>query len=290
MKDLNKAFSNLVGTVKALRTPNTGCPWDLEQDHVSLRPYLIEEVYEVLDAIESGDDMRFRDELGDLLLQVLLHAQVANDRGSFDICDVINDITEKMIRRHPHVFGDVNVHSSAEVLINWEKIKLTEQHVNNSKTESESKTPITDKLTSIPKSIPSLLRAQRMGEKAARVSFDWQDLSGVHGKVHEELSELEEEMKTLPKLNKPASNVKFTNEQKRAVEYELGDLLFSLCQLARWLGLSAENCLSSAISKFLDRFKLMEEHCKCSLASLSPEKIEAEWEKAKKLSVNKSQK
>src|SRR5258708_23423097 len=156
------AFRELVSVIRDLRPPGTGCPWDLEQDHRTLRPYLVEEAYEVLDAIDRNDDRGLREELGDLLLQVVLHAQIATDRGAFTIAEVARDIAAKMVRRHPHVFGGAQVNGSAEVLRNWEQIKAAEKAARGgTATAAEA-------LASVPEALPALLRAQRLGQKAAR--------------------------------------------------------------------------------------------------------------------------
>src|SRR5262245_55320981 len=153
-----QAFREFVAVVKALRTPGTGCPWDLEQTHQTLRPYLVEEAHEVIDAIDAGNDRAFQEELGDLLLQVVLHAQLADDRGAFSITEVTRGITEKMVRRHPHVFGSARVSGSAEVLHNWEQIKAAEK-------QAAGESSPADIFARVPQSLPALLRAQRLGEK-----------------------------------------------------------------------------------------------------------------------------
>ena len=203
----DEAFREFVGVIKALRTPGTGCPWDLEQDHRSLRPYLIEEAYEVLDAIDGGDDRSLREELGDLLLQVVLHAQVAADRGAFTITEVVGDISAKMMRRHPHVFGSTQVDGSADVIRNWDAIKAAEKA---GRPHDE-----------LPKGLPALMRAQRLGEKAAKAGRHPEAVAGTIEQASEAFAELESE----------------TTGEK------LGGLLFALCQLARRIGVSAEDCL-----------------------------------------------
>src|SRR5438270_637497 len=155
-----QAFREFVAVIRALRTPGTGCPWDLEQDHRTLRPFLVEEAYEVLDAIDGGDDRALREELGDLLLQVVLHAQVADDRGAFAITDVVRGITAKMVHRHPHVFGSVQVSGSAEVVRNWDQLKAAE------KQSRDGVAPVSAGMARLPEGLPALLRAQRLGEKA----------------------------------------------------------------------------------------------------------------------------
>ena len=230
-----KVFREFVAIVKALRTPGTGCPWDLEQDHQTLRPYLIEEAYEVLDAIDRGNDRALREELGDLLLQVVLHAQVAEDRGAFTIGDVVGGIAEKMVRRHPHVFGSVRVNGSAEVLRNWEKIKAEEQQA-----QGETSSPAAA-LERLPEALPALLCAQRLDEKAAKIHGDQPPLAAVFTAVREELARLEAECQRVS-----ASGV---------LENRLGDLLFGLTQLGRRLGLSAEDSLRACNRRFIERVR-----------------------------------
>jgi MazG family protein len=216
LEDAVSAFRELVSVIRALRTPGTGCPWDLEQDHRTLRPYLVEEAYEVLDAIDRSDDRALQEELGDLLLQAVLHAQIADDRGAFCIADVVRGITEKMVRRHPHVFGSAQVDGSAEVLRNWEQIKAAEKAARGG---------ADDAFASVPEAMPALLRAQRLGAKAARA------MHGDEPVPHQAIGELE----TLDH------------------EQMLGDVLFDLCQLARRMGVNAEDSLRAANRRFVER-------------------------------------
>lgn len=275
-------FSHFVDIVKALRDPKGGCPWDLEQTHQTLRPYLIEEAYEVLEAIEKGDDAELCAELGDLLLQIVLHAQLADEHGKFSINDVVSGITEKMIRRHPHIFGDVKVQSSQEVLHNWEAIKQTERQGNDGSKVSF--------LTGVPISLPALLRAQRLGEKAAKANFDWKSVAEVWKKVEEEMTELQRELNIFlsPEKDAPESHsstdpaVVLTQEQRACLEHELGDVLFSLCQLSRFLGLSAEESLRACCKRFEARFQEMEREADGTLRELSEDELEELWQKAKR--------
>jgi MazG family protein len=227
-----QAFQEFVRVIKALRTPGTGCPWDLEQDHRTLRPYLIEEAYEVLDAIDRADDRDLRDELGDVLLQVVLHAQVAADRGAFVIADVVRGITEKMVRRHPHVFGDVRVSGSDEVKQNWEQIKAAER-------QAEDKSPVASEFRRIPKGLPALLRAQQLGEAADRLVAP---VGGYFAELRKELEGVEAE--TCNESNCDAA------ESLARRERQFGNLFFSLCQLARQLGVNAEARLQAANARF----------------------------------------
>ena len=222
-------FRQFVDTVAHLRSEE-GCPWDREQTHESLKRYLLEESYEVLDALESGSDEKICDELGDVLLQVVLHAQIAKEQGRFDIDDVLCNVNDKMIRRHPHVFGDNNVNSSQEVLNLWENIKAAE------KKEGEKK-----RIMKVNTNLPALMLAQKVQEKAGRVGFDWPDIEGPLDKLDEEIGEL-----------KAAK----TREEK---EEELGDCLFALVNVARFLDLDAEDSLRGSVKKVIRRFNYMED-------------------------------
>jgi len=220
-------FGRLVEVVARLRRE---CPWDRKQTHESIRPYLIEEAYEVAEAIGSGDDGELKEELGDLLLQVVFHARMAEERGAFSVGDVVKGLVEKLVRRHPHVFGEVEVEDAEEVLERWEEIK-----------KKEGRESLLD---GVPRSLPALLRARRVQEKASKVGFDWERAEGALGKLGEELGELEDAMRS--------------GDRVRAEE-ELGDLLFSVVNLSRFLGLDPEWALHKAIDKFVARFKKVEE-------------------------------
>jgi tetrapyrrole methylase family protein/MazG family protein len=238
-----------------------GCPWDREQDHRSLRPYLIEETYEVLEAIGEEDVYKICEELGDLLLQIVFHAQIADEESYFNMNDVIEGISEKMIRRHPHVFGSVAVKDSKEVLINWEKIKAEEKAGN--KTASL--------LSGVAKSLPSLMRAVKLQEKAASVGFDWPDYRGALAKVREEIVELESAISS----SKPVE-----------IERELGDLLFSMVNLARLLGIDPDTALMETSGKFIRRFAFIEKTAGLAgkeLRSCTLSELDEWWENAKKL-------
>jgi MazG family protein len=227
-----QAFQEFVRVVKALRTPGTGCPWDLEQDHRTLRPYLIEESYEVLDAIDRADDGDLRDELGDVLLQVVLHAQVAADRGAFSIVDVVRGITEKMVRRHPHVFGEARVSGSDEVKKNWERIKAAER-------QADGKAPVAGEFPRIPQGLPALLRAQKLGAAADRPIAP----------VSENLRKVRQGLEGLEAEERNESSCDAAEAPARR-ERLFGDLFFNLCQLARQLGVNAEASLQSANGRF----------------------------------------
>jgi MazG family protein len=235
-----RAFREFVAIIKALRTPGTGCPWDLEQDHRSLRSYIIEETYEVLDAIDRGDNRAFRGELGDLLLQIVLHAQVADDRGAFAITDVIRAISEKMVRRHPHVFGSVQVSDAEEVRRNWEQIKADEARGQGAATSHAAA------LARVPESLPALLRAERLGEKADHIPAAATSLADTLDRVRADFAALEATLRT-------------PSDQRAQLEHEFGELFFGLCQLARRLGVSAEDCLRACNGRFVEHFRRLEE-------------------------------
>lgn len=218
-------LARLVGVMRRLLAPD-GCPWDREQSFETLRKYALEEACEVIDAIDSGDRAALREELGDLLLQVVFQAELGRREGSFAIDDVIAGIVDKLVQRHPHVFGDVVAKDSDAVLRNWEKLK----------TKEKGERPV---LAGVPRSMPALARAQRVGEKVARVGFDWEDASGSRAKVVEELAELDEAL---------------ARGDAAAIQEELGDLLFATVNLSRHIGVDAESALRAAIEKFTSRF------------------------------------
>ncbi|MTI83321.1 MAG: nucleoside triphosphate pyrophosphohydrolase [Firmicutes bacterium] len=238
-----------------------GCPWDREQDHQSLTPYLLEETYEVLDALEQGDMYKFCEELGDLLLQIVFHAQIASENGYFTINDVVTSITEKMIRRHPHVFGDVTVENSSQVLDNWEKIKQGEKD-GGDRAKSV--------LDNIPRGLPALLRASKVQEKAARVGFDWPDYRGPWDKINEEQDELLAACRT---------------GNRELIQHELGDLLFSVVNFSRFFQVNGEVALNGTVEKFVRRFQYIERAVREKgekIEECSLEKLDSLWEKAKK--------
>ncbi|HTR48006.1 MAG TPA: nucleoside triphosphate pyrophosphohydrolase [Verrucomicrobiae bacterium] len=240
-------FAKMVALQARLRGPK-GCPWDREQTHESLRRFLIEEAYEVLDAMESGDTREFASELGDLLLQVIFHAILAEETGQFTISDVIEAVHTKMIRRHPHVFGDVAAKTSAAVLKNWEQIKREER---------EGKAADDSALAGVPRSLPAVLEAYQLTKKAARVGFDWENLAGIFEKLDEEERELN---LLLPggaaaTTGKPAHS---GAESARRLEEETGDLLFACVNVARFVGVDPEVALKKANAKFARRFRAME--------------------------------
>ncbi len=223
-------FEDLVTVVELLRSPG-GCPWDIEQTHKSIRKDFIEETYEVIEAIDTSDPVLLREELGDVLLQVAFHAQIEREEGRFDVHDVANDICVKLIHRHPHVFGELKLDSSEEVLENWDKIKGVEKQRNT----------LTDKLRSIPPMLPALMRAQKVGKKAS--FFDFETTEDVIAKLYEEIEELREAAETKTEAD---------------VKEEMGDLLLTVTSLARKLGIDSEEALYNATNKFIDRFEMVE--------------------------------
>ena len=249
-------WDDLVELMARLRR---GCPWDREQTHASLVPYLIEETHEVVEAIEGRSDNELCEELGDLLLQIVFHSQLATERGKFSVADVVDALTNKMIRRHPHVFGDQAVSSVAEVWQNWDQLKALEPAA---KTRQS-------KLDGVPKGLGALQRAQKMQEKAARVGFDWPDVRGIREKLAEELSELERARR---------------EGDERASHEELGDVLFSFVNLSRALQVDAEGALRAANAKFYRRFSFMEKRAERegrNLSDMSLDELEELWQLAK---------
>ncbi len=266
-KRIGKAFESLIALQARLRAPN-GCPWDREQTHESLRTYLVEETYEVLDALESGDARKFADELGDLLLQIVFHAELAAEAGKFDIADVIEQIYTKMVRRHPHVFGNVRAETSADVLKNWEQLKAEERAKNK---VSDAKAPDASILDAVPRSLPGLLEAHQLTRRAANVGFDWQDVKGIFDKLAEETAELKQSL---------ASG----DGRAEEIEEEVGDLLFVGVNLARFLGFDAEIALKKANRKFAQRFRQMERIAAArgqSLSGLSAAELDGLWNEVK---------
>ena len=262
MKTPGQLFEELLSIMARLRNPNGGCPWDLEQNHTTLKPYVIEEAYEVVDAIDNKP-AKIPEELGDLLLQVVFHAQLGHEAKTFDISTVLATICEKLVRRHPHVFGDVKVDGAAQVLKNWEQIKQTEKEADKSI------------LDGVPKSLPALMRAQRLGEKAARIGFDWQNTKGVKAKVFEEIREFLDEMEG------SSDHGKQQNEMPEKAKEELGDILFALAQWSRKAGLNSEEILAAACDKFFGRFHKMERLAEKPLKDMTVDELEALWCKIK---------
>jgi tetrapyrrole methylase family protein / MazG family protein len=251
------SFESFAEIVAHLRAPN-GCPWDREQTHETLRKHMLEESYEAISAIDSGDFVDMREEFGDLLLQVVLQSQIANEEGQFNINQVIQGIYSKIVRRHPHVFGDVEVEDVDGVLTNWEKLKEKER---SEKQEGRGL------LDGVPLALPALSQAQEYQDRAARVGFDWPEIEGVLEKIAEEVEEVK----------------RATNEEELAAE--IGDLLFALVNLARWKKVDAESTLRGTNMKFKKRFAYIEQGAKKQgreLSSLSLDEMEALWQAAKK--------
>jgi len=244
-----KEFERLVALQARLRGPN-GCPWDREQTHESLRRFLIEETYEVLDAMESGDPRNFSSELGDLLLQVVFHAILAEESGGFTISDVIHSVHSKMVRRHPHVFGSAKAGTSAAVLKTWEQIKAQERASEGK--DSGDTTPLDSILGGVPGSLPAMLEAYQLTRRASHVGFDWEDLAGIFDKLEEEKREI------ASTLNSAAGTPTKSKAQAQHLEEEVGDLLFVGVNIARFLGVDPEIALRGANRKFKQRFQSME--------------------------------
>src|SRR5213079_427732 len=236
-------FDKLVAVQARLRAPN-GCPWDREQTHQSLRTYLIEEAYEVLEALESGNDTKFAEEMGDLLLQIVFHSQIACEEGRFNVSDVIREIHDKMIRRHPHVFGETRAKDSAEVLRNWEQIKAEERRSNKEQAGGGgSQTEPPSLLDGVSRALPATLEGFQLTRKASRIGFDWEDVQGVIAKMQEETAELKNALR---------------GKDQEKTEEEMGDLLFAAVNLARFLHVDPEIALKKANAKFSARFREME--------------------------------
>ncbi|MEI6443822.1 MAG: nucleoside triphosphate pyrophosphohydrolase [Nostocales cyanobacterium ELA583] len=253
------ALQELIDVVAKLRS-SEGCPWDLAQTPESLIPYVIEEAYEVVDAIQTGDRKAISEELGDLLLQVVLQAQIASEAGDFSLQEVVEGISQKLIRRHPHVFADVKVASIDEVHKNWETIKAAE------KGEIVETQKLSDKLHRYRRSLPPLNAAMKISEKAAKVGFEWNNVDEVWGKFHEELGEFQQALAA---------------ETKERQESELGDLLFAIIQVARWHKLDPSAGLQGTSQRFIHRLQKMEDVIDRPLSDYSSEELDALWQQAK---------
>lgn len=254
----NYKFEDLVEIMKLLRAPN-GCPWDREQNHKSIRQNFIEETYEVIEAIDNEDKELLKEELGDVLLQVVFHAEMESEKNTFNIDDVCDGICKKLIIRHPHVFGDVQADTSEKVLSNWDKIKM---QTKSQKSQSEA-------MDSVSKSLPALMRSTKIQQKAAKVGFDWEDVNGAVEKLREEVDELEEA-------------VKENNKEHQAEE--LGDVLFSVVNVSRFLKIDSEEALYKACDKFSDRFKKVENLAKernIDMKTATLQELDSLWEEVK---------
>jgi len=256
-------FNRLREIIAILRSPD-GCSWDRKQTHKSLLPYLIEETYEVVEAIENGNSGELQEELGDLLCQIVFHAQLAEEEGKFNVEDSINDISQKLINRHPHVFGEKKDLKPNEVRDQWEKIKI-----NSGEKDSV--------ISGIPKSAPALIKAFRFGEKAGGVGFDWRNPQEVMLKVKEEIGELEAELPKSP-------DSQFSEKAKSRIEEEIGDLLFVIASLARKLEINPEQALNRSLSKFTKRFEYIEQKVRESgkrFEDFTLDDLESWWQEAK---------
>ncbi|ABQ27420.1 nucleoside triphosphate pyrophosphohydrolase [Geotalea uraniireducens] len=259
MTEEKKGFDRLMEIMRKLRAPG-GCPWDAEQTHASLKRYLLEESYEVIEAIDAGSPEMLKEELGDLMLQPVFHAAIAEERGEFTMDDVLDTINEKLIRRHPHVFGEQVVKSAEEQVANWERIKKAEKG-------AERKSA----LSGVPPELPALMKAQKITEKAARVGFDWEHTDQVFAKVLEELHEFEETL---------------TEGNQERMEAELGDLLFAIVNLGRFLSLDPEEALRKTITRFARRFAFVEDtlHARgIHMQEASLAEMDKLWEEAKRM-------
>ncbi|MEG4294691.1 nucleoside triphosphate pyrophosphohydrolase [Microcoleus sp. C2C3] len=257
------ALKELIEVVAKLRSPDGGCPWDLAQTPQTLIPHIIEEAYETADAIRKGDKDAIVEELGDLLLQVILQAQIASESNQFTFAEIAAGITEKLIRRHPHVFGNVELNSVDEVNANWEKIKAAEKG-----TTPEKPPTLASKMSRYASTLPPITAGMKISQKAAEVSFDWDSVEGVWDKFHEEMAEFEHALK---------------HEDKAAQQSELGDIMFVLIQLARWYDLDPSAALQGTNDRFVQRFAKVEAACDQPLSDYAPEELEALWQQAKAL-------
>lgn len=261
--DNRRSVEALRQIMEHLRAPEGGCPWDLEQTHASIASYAIEEAYEVGDAIENGDDRDLKEELGDLLLQVVFHAQMARERDAFTFDDVVEAIVTKMVRRHPHVFVEEDGRSADDQLVAWEDIKAAERA---EKVKGDSQSVLDD----VPIGLPALTRAEKLGKRAARQGFDWPSTDGVIDKIKEELSEVEEAVQ---------------GGDRDRIEDEIGDLLFSVANLTRYLKLDGETILRRCNAKFTRRFKAIEAGVAASgkkFADHTLEEMETYWDQEKR--------
>jgi nucleoside triphosphate diphosphatase len=258
------AFTELARIMAKLRDPVSGCPWDLEQDFATIAPYTIEEAYEVADAIERGDMGELRDELGDLLFQVMFHSRMAEEQGAFALADVVRAINDKMIRRHPHVFGSGSERSAHEQTLAWEEVKAAERA-----TKADSAAPVSA-LDGVARALPALLRAEKLQKRAARTGFDWTETPPIFDKLEEEIAEVKEAI---------------AGGDADAIEDEVGDLLFVVANLARRLSVDPEQALRKANAKFERRFRAMEQAAtaeRVDFSALSLDEQEAYWQRVKR--------
>ena len=260
----NYNCDDLIEIVRILRAPG-GCPWDAEQTHESIKKNFIEETYEVVEAINKKEPAMLREELGDVLLQIALHTEMEEETGSFTFDDVCDEVCKKLIVRHPHVFGDVKVNSTDDVLTNWDAIKM---QTKNQKSTSES-------MASVPRELPALMRSQKIQKKAAKVGFDWDDISGAIAKVHEETAEVEQAI---------------ASGSKDEMTDEIGDLFFAAVNVSRFAGVDAEEALTGATDKFYNRFVLVEKMASergIDMKTAGIEVLDSLWDEAKMILKNK---
>ncbi|MGA8489409.1 MAG: nucleoside triphosphate pyrophosphohydrolase [Terriglobales bacterium] len=294
MPTTGERFERAVSLMARLRGPG-GCPWDREQTFDSIKPYTLEETYEVLEAIDNRDWDELPGELGDLLLQVLFYAQMAKDQGTFSIDDVLDRLSDKLVDRHPHVFGDVRADTSSEVLRNWEALKAKEKKkrleaagANAAKNEDNPESV----LAGISAAMPALLEAHKLSSRASRVGFDWPNIQGLFEKLREETEELQEQLKEFPPPGPQphgrgvagAGRAQITDDLRYRLEGEVGDLFFVLVNIARYLSLDPESALKKTNRKFKRRFQCMEERLRAAGRSpqeASMEELESLWQQAK---------
>lgn len=253
-------MDDLVAIIKVLRAPG-GCPWDREQTHESIKKNFIEETYEVVEAINKQSIDMLREELGDVLLQIVLHSEMESENGNFTFDDVANDIVQKLVVRHPHVFGEVVANNTAEALNSWDAVKLKTKGQKNQ----------TESMLSVPRELPALMRAQKIQHKAAKIGFDWDNVGGAVDKLYEEIDELKTAMEQGKRLD---------------IEDEFGDVLFSCVNIARFIDVDSEEALTASTDKFMSRFSLVEQMASeqgIDMKSSSIEELDKLWDKAKKI-------
>lgn len=253
-------IDDLVAIIKVLRAPG-GCPWDREQTHESIKKNFIEETYEVVEAINKQSTDMLREELGDVLLQIVLHSEMESENGNFSFDDVVNDIVKKLVVRHPHVFGEVVANNTAEALNSWDAVKLKTKGQKNQ----------TESMLSVPRELPALMRAQNIQHKAAKIGFDWDNVSGAVDKLYEEIDELKTAMEQGKRFD---------------IEDEFGDVLFSCVNIARFIDVDSEEALTASTDKFMSRFSLVEQMASeqgIDMKSSSIEELDRLWDKAKKI-------
>lgn len=253
-------IDDLVAVIKVLRAPG-GCPWDREQTHESIKKNFIEETYEVVEAINKQSTDMLREELGDVLLQIVLHSEMESENGNFSFDDVVNDIVQKLVVRHPHVFGEVVANNTAEALNSWDAVKLKTKGQKNQ----------TESMLSVPRELPALMRAQKIQHKAAKIGFDWDNVGGAVDKLYEEIDELKTAMEQGKRFD---------------IEDEFGDVLFSCVNIARFIDVDSEEALTASTDKFMSRFSLVEQMASeqgIDMKSSSIEELDSLWDKAKKI-------